>query len=100
MYKFIIVLFTMIFLTGCNRNSGVTPEEFLIASNKVGAIETMRHTIFLGVKDGDAYIQIWNGLAMRKADQYRTITVSFKKLPVDVQHKISNSIMPWVVNKI
>ena len=89
----------MIFLVGCNNHTDVAPEEFLVASNKIGAIESMRHTIFLGVKGGDAYIQIWNGLAMREADQYRTISVSFNKLPVDVQHKISNSIMPWVVSK-
>ncbi|AZZ99126.1 hypothetical protein [Pseudoalteromonas sp. R3] len=100
MRKLLAIFFSLLLLTSCNNHKNVTSAEFLNASTKFGKSETVKHASFLGVRNEKAYIQIWQKLAMREAEQYRTISVPLSELPLEVQSKIKEGIEPWVVAKL
>ncbi len=82
--------------SGCDRNEELTPDQFLEMSKKLGDIESAHNVSFLGVQEGYAVLEIWNGLAMRKGDQYRFVSVKLEKLPTEVQNQIRNAQKPWI----
>lgn len=80
---------------GCSDHKKVSPEEFLEVCKKLNVQESAHNVSFLGVKDGEAYLEIWNGIVMREADQYHTISVKVSELPLGIQNKIEKGIKPW-----
>jgi len=68
-------------------------------SKKLDVQESAHNVSYLGVKDGEAFLEIWHGIAMRKGDQYHTISVKVNLLPKSTQVKIKQGSKPWVASK-
>ena len=85
-----LIVAASILVVACSSHSKVDTEKFVERSKKLGVNESMHHVKFLGVKHGSAYLEIWNGLAMRKGDQYHIISTKYEDLPKDIQLKIKN----------
>ena len=90
------LLLVTIYIIGCSNHKDVSPTEFIEVAKKLGVQESVHNVSFLGVKDGKAYLQIWNGIRMREADQYHTIAVQLNELPKGIQSKIEKGTKPWV----
>ena len=69
-YLILLVLLISFFMGSCSNHKMVAPEEFLEVSQKLDVQESAHNVSFLGIKDGQAYLEIWNGIVMMEADQY------------------------------